>query len=66
MQPVHGLNVAESVIARVRLGELGELAVGPIEFARIDNDAADAVAVPAEELRQRVNDNIRAKFKGAA
>ena len=35
------------VIAGARFGDLRELAIGPIELAAVDDDAADARAVPA-------------------
>ena len=40
--------------------------VTPLELAAIDDDAADRGAVAAEELRGRVDHDIRAVFDGAA
>ena len=43
----------QSVVARIGLGEAGELArCFPVERPAVDDDAADRRAVTAEELRQ--------------
>ena len=51
---------AEAVIAAVRLVVERELRVAPVERARVDHDAADARAVSADPLRERVDDDVRA------
>ena len=38
----------------------------PVEFSRFHHDAAHRIAVPAEELRRRVGDDIRAPFERPA
>ena len=48
------------MIGARRLGQLRELAVVPVELAAIDDDAADAVAMAAHELRQRVHHDVGA------
>ena len=50
-----GLGPHGAVVARVRLVEVG-LPLGvrlPVEVARVDDDAADGVAVPADVFRAR-------------
>ena len=53
--PVH-----QPVVARVRLGELRELPVVPLELARIHDHAADGGAVAADVLRGRGGQDVRA------
>ena len=48
---------AEAVVAFVGFVVEGEVAVFPVEGAGVDDDAADAVAVTAEPLGQRVNND---------
>ena len=57
-----GFDVFEAVVARVRLGKFGEFAVCPVEIAGIDDNAADACAVAADELCAAMNNNIDAVF----
>ena len=57
---------ADAVVARVRLDELRELARGnPVELAAVDDDAAERRAVAADELRSRVDDDVRAILERA-
>ena len=59
------LGKADAVVARVRLDELRELARGnPVELAA-DDDAAERRAVAADELRSRVDDDVRAILERA-
>lgn len=62
-----GLPELEPVVARRRLDELREArGVGaPVEFAAVDDDAADRGAVPADPLGRRVHDDVGAVVKGA-
>ena len=54
------------MVARVRLDELRELARGnPVELAAVDDDAAERRAVAADELRSRVDDDVRAILERA-
>ena len=49
------------MVARIRLGELGEAAGRcPVELAAVDDDAADDGAVAADELGRRVDDDVGA------
>ena len=50
----------QAVIPGRRLGEDGEVAVAPVEVARVDDDAADRGAVAADPLRGRVDHDVRA------
>ena len=54
------VGVAGAVVARVGLGESGELldVLRPLELAAVDDDAADDRAVAAEELGGRVHDDV--------
>jgi len=55
------LDVPEAVIADVRLGEAGEAAArSPVEAAAVHQDAADRRTVPAQELGERVVDDVGA------
>src|SRR4029077_17991644 len=49
-----------TVVAGVRRGEAGELAVGPIEGAAVDDHARDRRAVSAQILRGGVHDDVGA------
>ena len=49
-----------TVVARVGGGEAGELAVGPVEGAAVDDHAGDRRAVSAEVLGGRVHDDVGA------
>ena len=53
------------MVAAVGLVVKRELRVGPIELARIDDHAADAGAVSADPLRERVDDEVRAVVQRA-
>ena len=53
------LGVGDAVIRRIGLGEILEAAGGlPVELARVDDDAADRGAVPADELGRGVDDDV--------
>ena len=56
------LGELHAVVGRVRLDQrlVAVLGAQPIERAAIDDDAADRVAVPADELGQRVHDDVGA------
>ena len=58
----------ESVVVGVGDGERRDrtTAVRPVETALVDNDAADARAVAADELRGRVKHDVRAPLDRAA
>lgn len=55
----------EAVVASAGLGEERELAVAPVEFARVDDDATNDGAVAANPLGSRVEDNVSAVLDGA-
>ena len=55
----------QSAVARHRLAEERELLGVPVEAARLDDDAAEGRAVPAEELRGRVRDDVGAPLDRA-
>ena len=55
--------INQAVIARIGFGEFRELAVVPLEFAGIHDDAADAGAVAADVFRGRSDDDVRAVIK---
>ena len=61
-----GFGEDHAVIAGAWFREHGELAVGPVELARVDDDTADRGAVAADELGRGVDDYIRAELDGAA
>ena len=50
----------QAVVGRRRVGDDGEPAVGPVERAGLDHDAADARAVPADELGGGVDHDVGA------
>ena len=53
------------MIRGVGLGEILEAArSGPVELARVDDDAADGRAVAAEELGGGVDDDVRTPLDG--
>ena len=58
-----GLPERKAVVRRVRLGYLREVAVGPIKGAAVHNGAADAGAVPAQELGQLIDYYVCAHLK---
>ena len=60
------LEELHAVIARVGLGQFGELAVAPGEVPLLDDDAADRRAVPADELRAGVDDDVGALLERLA
>ena len=62
----HG-GVARAVVARVGLGEAGELVdvLRPGELAAVDDDAGDDRSVSAEELGGRVHDDVGAVLERA-
>ena len=60
-QGLERFDEVDPVIARVRLGDQRELAVGPVELAGIDDQAADGCAVTADELGGGVDDDIDAE-----
>ncbi len=68
LQRVRGraeLGEHHTVVARVRRGEAGELAVGPVEGAAVDDHAGDRRAVAAEVLGRRVHDDVGAVARAA-
>ena len=62
-----GLDVADAVVAGVRLDEVGEASGGlPVERPAVHDDAADRGAVTADPLRRRVDDDVGAVRDGPA
>ena len=60
------LDEVHAVIAFVRLREVREASrCLPVEGAALDDDAAEAGAVPADEFRRGVHDDVRAVLDGA-
>ena len=56
-----GRPVGESVVAGIGLGELGELVVRrEVKASAVDDGSADDRVVAVEELRDRVDDDVRA------
>src|SRR4051794_39802960 len=56
----------DSVIFRTRLAQHRIfVALRPVEGARIDDDSADRIAMSAQELGQRMNDDVGAMVNGA-
>jgi len=51
----------KAVVAGVGLGEVRETSAAPIEVATVNHDAADGRSVAAEELGQRVDDDVGAE-----
>src|SRR5690625_3759707 len=49
----------QSVIARIRIGELGEFSARPVEITAIDNNAGNRVTVTADIFGRAVNNDIR-------
>ena len=59
------LREGKAMVARVRLDEPREAPrCRPVELAAVDDDAAERRAVSADELRRRVNDDVRAVLDG--
>ena len=60
------INERHTMIAGVRVRDQRELSArSPVKLAGIDDHAAKRRAVAADELRRRVDDNVRAVFDGA-
>ena len=60
------LDEVHAVIAFVRLREVREASrCLPVECTALDDDAAEAGAVPADEFRRGVHDDVRAVLDGA-
>ena len=55
--------IDQPVVTGIRRRELGELAIVPLELARIDDHAADRRAVSADVLRRRGRNDVRAEVK---
>src|SRR3546814_3727416 len=61
-----GLPVLQAVVALVGLGEAGVATAGAeVERAAVDDDPAHRVAMPAEELGGRVDDDVGAPLDRA-
>ena len=58
--------VHQAVVGRVRLGEAGEPARGPVEGTAVDQEAAQTGAVAVEELGGAVRDHVRPPFERPA
>ena len=58
--------INNAVIRVVRLGELGEFAVCPVEIAAVNDNAAQRYRVTVHVLRRRVDNYIRAELERAA
>ena len=56
----------EAVITVVRLGELVEASAAPIKVARVDDDASDTGAMPANKFGQAMYDYVGTMFDRAA
>ena len=56
----------EPVIGRRRFGDHRKSSVRPVELPRVDHHAADARAVATDELRGRMQDDVRAPLDRAA
>ena len=54
-----------AVVGGNRLGHRREVAVAPVKAAGLDDNAAEGGAVAAQELGDRVNDDVRAVLEGA-
>lgn len=52
------LDITHTVITRIRLRQIGELAVGPVVIAAVDDHAAQAGRMTVDVLGRRVNDDI--------
>ena len=62
-----GLGEGQAVVARIGLGHGRKLAaLPPVEAARFDDHAAHRVAVAADELGHRMDDDVGAPFEGPA
>ena len=63
---VERIDEAHAVIARVRVGEVREASrCLPVKLSAVDDHAAEARAVSAEELRRGVHNDVRAVLDGA-
>src|SRR6185369_12534962 len=51
--------VPQSMVTRVRFGQVRELPIIPFELAGIHDDAADRSAMPPNVFRRRIDHNIR-------
>ena len=58
VHPAEGVEEPHPVVAGVGIGQLGELAVAPVEVALLDDRSANRCAMPADELGAGVNDDI--------
>ena len=59
-------SVGKAMVRGIGLGELLEAAGGgPVELARIDDDAADGGAMATEELGCRIDDDVRSPLDRA-
>ena len=56
----------EAVITVVRQGELVEASAAPIKVARVDDDASDTSAMPANKFGQAMYDYVCTVFNRAA
>ena len=64
-QRTEGAGVGNAMVGRIGIGELLEAARGfPVELAAIDQDAANRGAMAADELRRRVDHQVRAQAIG--
>src|SRR5690606_2767501 len=61
-----GLPMDQSMIARIRIGEVWEASVAPVEIATIHDHATDRVTVAAEKLGRTVHHNVGSPLKGTA
>ena len=59
------VGIYQPVIGWIGRGEVGEALVVPVELAAVHDGAADAGAVPADELGGGVRDDIRAPLERA-
>ena len=60
------VGVHQPVVGRVRRGEVGEAAAGPIEIAAVHDDPADGRAVAAQEFGGAVDDDVGAPLERPA
>ena len=61
-----GLGVGDAVIGFIWLNQLRELAVGPVELAAVDDDAADLQRMSVHVFAGGVDDDIRTELKRTA
>ncbi len=62
-QIAEGLPEFEAVVAGIRFGEFRKLAVSPVEFSAVDDDAADRGPVTADELRRGGRQDVGAEIE---